>query len=290
MSTLQLLINAMKEKALEAVRSGNRSSLTQITHDYLKTIRSLDKKTRKAYWGLEFFLEITDWYLKLKEDDSEISSDLPMTIADKVNSEEIKALTPNFPSQLEELKTFAQNDDTSLPVQLFESLSEICSISGSIQKGASTSNTPPAFKKASLILLELVIGFIFYGILGGLAYLFYSGKAGSLVNGVMSIMSVLPPWLGKGLMYGFIILFGVIVFSGVHFAICGIGKNHFAMGTRGYNLKLFLAILLAMPAIAVFTSPFFNVTQLALLPFVFFTGRGLRRKISGELVIIEAVK
>ncbi len=293
MTALEMMIDVMKNNVLEAIRSGNQNEISKTTKEYLKTIQGLDKKTRKVYYGLEMFLEIVNWYQNINKTKNNGDSSLTRIIDKYSDSEEINKKLPDWISKLQTLLDSVINNqkEPEYPVALFESFSKVCTVSFTLQaKGKKPSlEGSPALKKIGLVLLELGLGLIYCSALFGIYYLFYSGKVNIFKNGSYDFLATFPSKLVIVFVYAFYILNGILAVSVFHFAVCGIGKVHYVFGTRGYMFKFILTLIIAMPIIAFATEPFFSLPQLMILPFVYISGRGFRRKVSGELHVVQAI-
>jgi hypothetical protein len=294
MSTLAMITEAMKNRTLETLQGGEQGAAWQVARDYLATIRGLDRKSRPAYFGFENFLKVVEWFFSTNPGDDDFEERFSLLKNDWAEATELHKNTPNWSELLEALKTWllSGNDPYSVGFNNFEPLSAVCSVSreGSRHSEKAGGITTPRIISASLyFLLETSIGCIFYAVLAAAYYLIFANEANAFVEAIMNFVSTLPKWLGTGLIYSFFILNGLIILSGFHFAVCGIGKIHYAFGTQGYMLKFLLAILLALPGMLVITETFFSPSQLAILPFLYLTGRGLRRTLAGELVVVKAI-
>lgn len=289
MSTLSLLIEAMKNNVIEAFQADDRKKAAQVTRDYLATVGSLKKDIQANYFGFALFLEAATLFLQKRSKDVAIDGQFDRVkekyaSSDTEGAGAVSSLVPEWESILRRLRDLGENDLKAAAV-LLQKIDPICTLElpsgiGAKKVGAdrhSISNGQKGPSNGGNLLRwlgEFVIGLVFYICIAGIYYLFFTGRLNGVAMTVMGLLTRLPIWLGKTLGFSFIFLNGVLIFSCFHFAVCGIGKIHYAMGTRGYMLKMLLTLFVLTPLV---------------LPLVLFTGRGLRRTIAGELVVVQAI-
>lgn len=130
--------------------------------------------------------------------------------------------------------------------------------------------------------LDVVIGCAAWGVSVGYVYLAYS-RFSSLPGDLGAFGSVL--WLLA--MVGVPCVLGSLLLK---YSVRGIGRLHYAFGSRGWMLRFFLVLLLLLtfmiPGFAFLDGYSFRPDQLLCLSIIWLTGRGLRRSLRGELEIV----
>jgi hypothetical protein len=287
MTAIETLTKSIIDNVLDKYKKKNFAECNESIDNFLESIKGLKKKQRTLYAGLNIFLMTVRCKVAFLQDSPEEAEILFDSVRDYFeNTASSMEIIPNWEFIIQRLKI---NDNENH----LEDLNKLRIIAEQFKEARSDSKiVNNRSGKLRLLLLELSVGLLSWAVFLGWAYFALQIFPESFNSTLVMIVR------GSGFIS---FLAGCII--GMNNFIRGLGKVHYVFGTKGWMLRFFLFIILMMgpamlisdlfigtPGLSMFDGGIVEILPMAgiALIIIFFTGRGLRRTKSGELIVIES--